>query len=343
MNGSVKREELLAELNSVRGGLTTKEIIEQSSCLVFRGGKVMTYNDEVACTNTCQLEVEGAVIAAPLLAILEKRKDETLTYEVADGRLKLKGKNGATTGVRMEAQIALPFDNVEMPDKDSWRKMAPDFEEAVSLVQECAGKDESRFSLTCIHIHPKWIESCDNWQVMRYRIATGLEQSILIRKDALKHILALGVTKFSETEAWMHFKNRSGLIISVRRHIRDDFPNLTKFLKVQGTKLVLPKGLAEATETAEIFSAENADNNRVIVKLKPGKLIIRGEGVTGYHFEPKKINYDGDPLTFRISPKMLTAIVQKHNECEITESVLKVNGGKFVYIASLVAAKEKDE
>lgn len=342
MSGTIKREDLLAQLNSVRGGLTSKEIIEQSSCFCFRNKKVLTYNDEVACTNNCQLDITGAVTAAPLLAILEKRDDDVLEYECSNSKLKLRGKKGVTS-IRMEAEIALPMENVEYPEKSAWKKLHPDFEDAVGLVQGCAGKDESCFSLTCVHLHPEWIESCDNFQIMRFMIETGLEQSILIKRDALKHIISLGVTKFAETESWMHFKNPGGLILSVRRHVRDDYPDLTSLLEVKGMRTVLPKTLIEATDRAEIFSAENVDNNQVQVKLKPGKLIVKGTGVTGSHYETKLLNYKGEPLTFKISPQVLTEIVKQHNECEISNDRLKVNGGKFIYIACLVVAEKEDK
>ena len=42
----VNRQLLLDALMSVTPGLTQKELIEQSSCVVFRNGQVYTFNDE---------------------------------------------------------------------------------------------------------------------------------------------------------------------------------------------------------------------------------------------------------------------------------------------------------
>ena len=156
------------------------------------------------------------------------------------------------------------------------------------------------------------MEACDNFQIMRYHIELGLEHAILIRRDALKQIMTHGITKFAETETWAHFKNPKGLILSVKRHVRNDYPDLTELLNIKGAKTVLPKGLAEATERCDVFSSENVDDNHVRVSLKPNKLSILGKGVTGSHFEPyrAKVNYKGPPLTFRIKPQLLSKIVK---------------------------------
>ena len=46
----IDRAKLLAALELVSPGLSPREILEQSSCVVFRGGRIATFNDEVACS-----------------------------------------------------------------------------------------------------------------------------------------------------------------------------------------------------------------------------------------------------------------------------------------------------
>jgi hypothetical protein len=66
----INREEFLRNLESVEPGLSPREILEQSSCFIFQKGWIKTFNDEVACKIKSPLKLEGAVQAAPLLAIL---------------------------------------------------------------------------------------------------------------------------------------------------------------------------------------------------------------------------------------------------------------------------------
>ena len=88
----INREELLQQLESVVPGLSVKEIIEQSKCFVFKDKKVMTYNDEVACTQDSCLDIEGAVEAMPLISLLRKLKEEEIDLHYVYGTTSGKGK-----------------------------------------------------------------------------------------------------------------------------------------------------------------------------------------------------------------------------------------------------------
>ena len=287
----IEREALLQQLESVQAGLSSREVMEQSSCFVFQNGTVQTYNDEIACKQDCVLEMTGAVQAEPLLGILRKMTEGTILISSTEEELVIEGK-GRKAGIRMEQEILLAVDG---------------------------------------------IEPSDNFQVSRYTLETSLEESTLVRRDSIKHIIELGMTQFCETESWIHFRNPANLVLSCRRYADEanDFPDLSPILDFKGEPTSLPTGLGEAVEKAEVFSSESTDENQILISLKAGKLRIRGEGNFGWFTEIKKLKYKGDGLSFRISPKLLSDLVERHNECEITSDRLKVEGGNFVYVTSL--------
>ena len=68
------REKLLKEVEAVLPGISQKELIEQSSCIIFKDGKIYTYNDEISCRYYTHLKINGAVSAMPLINILRKMK-----------------------------------------------------------------------------------------------------------------------------------------------------------------------------------------------------------------------------------------------------------------------------
>jgi len=332
----INREEFLEQLESILPGLSTREIIEQSSCFIFKDGTVMTYNDEIACTQKSCLPIEGAVQAMPLVSILRKLKEDTLEITSDGEELLIKGKR-KKAGIRMDTDILLPIDSVEKPKK--WKGLPDGFAEAVSIVQQCSGKDETKFSLTCVHLTPKWIEACDGYQAARYRLKMEMEKPTLVRKESIKHIVELSMIKFSETKNWIHFRNSTGLVLSCRRWV-EDFPKISKLLKVKGTPTKFPKGLIEAVEKAEIFSAENAEDNQVVVELRPNKLRITGRGASGYYQEIKDIRYKGQSLSFKVAAELFADFVRHHNSCEITSDRLKITTGKYSYVTVLEPGKD---
>ncbi len=335
----VSREDFLRQLEMASAGLSQKDIIEQSSCFVFRSdGEVITFNDEVACVGkTCVKKVEGAVAGHPLLAVLHKMQDKQIDVAIEDGELILKGKR-KRAGIRMEETVLLPVEGIEKPEK--WKKLPEDFTEAIGIVKGCASNDESNFRLTCIHIHPEWIEACDDFQICRYPIETGIKESTLVRQTALKNVVGLDMTEFSETESWIHFLNTTGTVLSCRRYL-EVYPDITEVINKRGIKTVLPGGLAEAVNIAEIFSAENADANWVKVELRSDRMKLEGRGPSGWYAEQQKVKYAGKPMSFTSIPKLLIEISKRVNECEISEGRLRVDCGKFIYLTCTGEVEDK--
>jgi hypothetical protein len=341
----VNRLEFLQQLESVSPGLSTRDILEQTSCFVFEDGMVKTFNDEVACFHPTALKTfKGSVIAAPLLAVLRKMDEEELdlsegTKEGGEGELVISGKRRGFA-VRMDSEISLPLNLVETPGKN-WSPLHPDFGEAIQRVQQCASNDLSTYKLTCVHITPKYMEATDNYHIIRYKIKSGVTEPTLIRRTSIKHLVHLGMGEFNMTETWAHFRNSNGLRLSCRRTV-EEYCDGTATLAQTGSPMTLPKGLAEAVEKAHVFSSENVDDDQILIDLRPGKLRIKSEGNSGRYWEIKKLKYDGPELSFRIAPAMLKDLCNQHNECEITSDILKVNGGKFVYVTTLGVVEQEE-
>jgi len=326
----VNRVELLRALELVTPALTTKEVIEQSSCFVFRDGKVMTFNDEVAFIGDVPLkEMKGAVQGGNLLALLRKMSEETLEVEVVNGGFTIKGKGRKAT-IRMEEEVLLPVESVETPEK--WKKLPKDFVEGCDIARHCVSTDESQFSLVCVHLHPDHIEACDNFQAIRYPVKTKMTKPILARGVSLQSLNGLNMTGFAETESWLHFRNGDGLVMSCRRYL-EDYPKLDGILDTSGQAMTLPGGLAEAVSRADIFSSDLGDENQVTVQLRSGKMRLEGKGPNGSYAEQVKIKYDGEPLKFSISPKLLLEVSRRSNECEVTEGRIKIETDKWTYVS----------
>ena len=327
------REDLLMRLDSVSAGLAVRDTVEQSYCFVFHDGRVITFNDEIACSVECDIGITGAVVAKPLLALLGRLSEDTIDISAAKdgGEIIIKGKR-RKAGVTMESEIALPVGVVEAPE--DWSEIDSSFGDAISMVQHCASSNANQFALTCVHMMSDFVESSDGIQCMRYAVNTGVSEECLVKRDSIKHVVGLGVTEVSETPTWIHFRNPGGLIISLRREF-GDYVSTQNIFDVDGTRITLPGGLSEAVEKAQIFAADSADDNIVFVSLKNNQMCLSGLGAFGWYKELKKVTWPGDPLHFSITPQLLVDITNKANECVIAPGRLRVDGGKFLYITCL--------
>lgn len=339
----ITREELLRQLESVTPGLSTREIIEQSRCFVFKNKKVATYNDEVACFQDCSLDIEGAIQSDRLLALLRKLPVTTVSIEIKDNLFQIRAKGHRKAELPIESEIALPIDSVTPPN--NWVSLPSDFIEGISLVQKCVGKDETQFHLTCVHLHPNHVEACDNFQAARFTTKTGLDKPILVRKDSLQHVIAMGMTHFGITKDWIHFKNANGLMLSCRLYV-EEYPDLSEIFDVKGIRTKLPKGLEQAVECASIFSNADADENHITIDLHPGEVKVIGQSISGRYSERQKIEYEKDPIVFTITPTLLLQILAEYNECVLSRKKKRLKAGigsKFTYVTMLGMTKQKKE
>lgn len=335
----VNRQELLQKLEIVAPGLARqKETVEQSSCFIFKRNSLITYNGDLMVRTKCPAGWEGAVGAEKLLTMLQKLAEDDLDITLGKGELLIKGM-GRKAGVRMEADITLPMEAVEKPG--AWQDLPEGWLDAIDICIQCTTKDDSQgFYKACIHVAPAYIEACDNYQMARYPLVTGVASSTLIKRESIKHVMKLSATHLAETEGWLHFAGAGSTVLSCRKSLAEakDFPTLDEVLKCRGTPATLPGGLPEAADKAAVFSADNAELDNVTIELRTGGLRITGKSAGGWYQEQKKIKYDGPPLVFQIAPKLLTEIAKRHNECEISPTRLRVDGGKWVYLTCLGAA-----
>lgn len=326
----VNRTKLLRQLEAVVPGLSKRDVLGKSGHFVFNNGKVLTYNDEVACVGKTDLDLEGVVPSKELLGLLRKLSEDEIELRIDGGELKVVGA-GRKAGIRMDAEIVLPLDVVEKPG--GWKKLPKDFWEAITTISKCASTDGSGSILNCIHLTPSYVEAADSFQLIRYKVVSGLE-NVLLKAVALRSIADMGLVGISETDNWVHFHAKAGLILSCRKY-EGRFPNLDLHIKVEGTKTSLPKGIGDSISKAVLFSGEEKCGESLLrIDLQPGKMRLSGQGPNGWYKEISKIDYDGEPVSFAIVPSLLLDISHRADGYIIGKGRIKVATESFEYVSS---------
>jgi hypothetical protein len=334
---TVNRETFLKKLLHCQPGLseTEKDELAQTTHIVFKSGWAISFNAEVSCRCPSGLEktLSAAVKARPLIDSLQKLTTRDITLTFANKRLVVDARHRKIM-VPLDRKIQLKFGIVERPV--AWQPLRDDFIEAIEMATQCTGKNEEMFYTVCVHLHPKGIEACDSFQVLRYKLRTGVRESVLVRGDAIKHLAEMSsMTQMCETETWIHFKNKRDFIFSVRRHFGYKYIDLSKAIGIEGSPAVLPRGLPDEIQIAEIFS-KSEDVNVVTVEIDNGQMKMVGQGVQGKFIGgPYKVKYKGPGVEFLVAPNLLSDIVKKYNRCIIARKAIKIEGDKWVYLCYL--------
>lgn len=335
----INRDALLACLQQAEPGLSKNERLEQSSCFVLRRGRVVTFNEDmcIRVPGPFPKDVTAAVQSRSFMGWLKKVPDPVLRMKFTDDHLHINGQ-GKGTKIRYTDRITLPVDSVEVPDKDDWNDLPPNFGEAIAIVSECTGKEKKKTALSCVHLTPGWVEAAEGFQATRYKIKLPFDRPFLAKPTALKHAVALDCNEIAVGGDWVHFRSPSGVVVSCRRHDQE-FMDLTESLRMDdGVTAELPEGLDGAVERGEVFSKEN-ETNYLVVAIEDGMLTVTAVGMTGKCWEDHNVKYAGDPIAFLIAPNMLAEVVKRSSKVKIGDGKLKVRGPNWCYVTSLTDPK----
>ena len=304
----IAREKLLAALAAVEPGLADRDIVDQSTCYVFSGKHVCTYNGEVVCRMPIPAGLHGAVPAAAFQKLLLKYTVPKLSIQCGKTRIQVASKTQGTATIVYDTEIKLPTKSIALPKQ--WHKVPPSFSGALMDALSCVSKDESKFVLTCVNVAPTHVEGCNNYQACRCQCKVPVRKSLLLRGSAAQDVAKAAMVAMGETKTGVHFKNADGLILSCRKY-DDDYHNLDPIVKLEGHRFALPSKLKGACDRAAVFAAEDGGQVTVKVAMANSKVTISGEGKSGTFTEQEPCKYKGSPVEFLVSPSVLKRIIDE--------------------------------
>lgn len=316
---TVNRKKLIQDLESVKKGLATKDLIEQSTSFIFKDGKVLTYNDEIFAMTETELDIVGAIEADPLLKLLHKVKDDELKIEQDDKELKIKGKR-FSSGIAVDTDIRIPIDEIELPSKLS--KLEDDFSNAAKLACLTASTSLHEPLLTCVHIYNNKIESCDNDRITICTLEQEFDFDILVPAKNLLEICKENLTKIYADDSWIHFKTDDDVFLSTRLY-NESYVDLEQFIpKDKGKVIKFPKDTQEIIDRADIFSKDITSQEKVLyVQINNKKFQIITHNNQGWFKERAKIDFDAE-LYFSLNTEFLKDVLKITNEISIVENSL---------------------
>ena len=332
----MNRPELIAALSAVAPGLASQEILEQSTCFVFKEGKVFTYNDEIAIQHELDLGFEGAVVGDKLISYLNKAASEDADLSVEGGELRVKcGRSRA--GFTLQAEINLPLEEIGKLDELDWWDLPEDFLSGLAFVRFSVSRDMSNPKITCAHVNGAYIESTDNYRMTRYELDEDFGfENLLVPGRVMPVLSKFKPISYATRQGWVYFENEAGSVLSCRMYA-EGYPKLDPLLEVEGTEVELPDNLNKLLERASIFADADLEKDLEIeLKLDKGKVTVSGKGAAGWFEETMKAKYKGESFSFKAHPGFMGECLTISNTVVVGENALKLSGDNFQHVVSLV-------
>jgi len=323
MAQEIKTMDLINELESLQKGLSPKETIEQSDCFVFMDdGTVMTYNDNIAATGKTTLDLEGAVEAQPLLRLLNNTKDETISVEIEDEELRIKGKR-FSTGIKLEKEIMLPTSDIEIPSPKSFEKTPSNFSKLAKLACLTASKSTNSGVLTCVHIEENRIESCDNDRItICYMDENYYFDEVLIPANNLTQIVKENIVGLKVDDPWVHFKTDEDFIYSTRIFPADYVDLQEHIPDEEGRQIEFPAETESIINRADVFGLDETSKSKFArIQIKKGKLTVTTRNQNGWFKESVKVK-SKENISFSINTDFLRDVLKMTDSITIVDHTL---------------------
>ena len=336
----IARGTLLAKLNEVQIGISSKENVAQSNCYVFHGDTLTTFNDSIMARAANPLPgIDTVVNATDLAGLLSKVPDEEVDISLKGDELRVKGK-GFKAGITAYAEVLLPVDAVPAPGK--WSRLGEGVATALQQAVVCCSKEDAQYLTTCVHVTEDMVEGCDNLRLLRVTVPTGFSGEVLLPAESVAALEGLELNKVSLGEGWCHFKTGSGTVVSLRSAAPPYLVGLDAVLEMEGPiGLVLPASLGEMIGRAEVFSSEGF-NAKVGVKLAEGMLTLTNRKEGGWFKENKGIAYTGKPLAFEVHPRFLVEVLSHTREVQVCPGKMKLAYDRCAFVVCLEATESTE-
>jgi len=340
----INKAELQAALEKVRPGLASKDVIEQATSFAFIGGRVITYNDEISisCPVKGLEEITGAIKAQALYEFLNKVKKEEIELEWEDNQVIIHaGRSKA--GLLFESEVKLPLDS-EIGNAEKWGKLPEGIIEGLKLCYPCCSRDMSRPVLTCVHVNKDIIEASDSYQIIQYKLGKKIPgKGFLIPATSVKELIKYDIAEMSLGESWVHFRTKDMTVIFSARVIGDTFPDVSKYLQVEGTEFNFPDILKEALEKASVFTKKSlsaGDIPVVTIVVKEGLLKLSAKNEFGWFEEKMKIKNKDVNFSFSISIELLISLFEKLQTNVISSDKIGFTGKEWLHVISIMPNEE---
>ncbi|MBU0777731.1 hypothetical protein KKF82_05695, partial [Patescibacteria group bacterium] len=131
--GKFDRQELLDILDKLKPGLSSRDIVEQTTHYLFMEDRIAAYNDKLCLVAECLIGFTGSVRAEEFYKLLAKSLVKEISLDLEEEQLKIKaGKTSFGLAYTEEGRIHEKVRSLEQ-DSLKWKPLSKELKEAMVL------------------------------------------------------------------------------------------------------------------------------------------------------------------------------------------------------------------
>ena len=345
METEIDREDLLAVLNLVRPGISTKENVEQSNHFIFNTTEVLAYNDYLLISYPFDIGIKCTVDASLFLKLVSKMTSQTVSLAMNEEGTAIdiwNDKTSANLPIVIDSEIYTYIRKASEGRADNeWHALPEDFSDGLYLCVTAASEDRLTGTLCCVRIEGEDIMAGTKEAISWYQMSEKVPEDFYAEAKLLQQLTSYGtIISYTLTQGWIHFKSETDVTFSVRRVIPMELLEFRKPFKnfPEGAPRVrLPDDLLSAVETVNLVheSSEEGDK-KILLTLNRDKIMCEAGTQKGTIFEEVLFDTPQDimaPIKILIRPSFLLEVLQKTAYLFPTENRVLFKQKAFQYVA----------
>ena len=201
----------------------------------------------------------------------------------------------------------------------------------------------SRPILTCVNVRGGKVEASDSFQIIQYQLKKKMPADFLIPASSVKELIKYDIQEVSVGENWVHFRTPEGTIFSCRT-VEGKFPNVEKFLGIEGEEFTFPEDMREALNRANVFAKKETDISTIpTVKViaKNGELILSARNEYGWFEEKLKTQHKDVKFSFSIGVEFLISLFDRLKTCRISDKKISFAGDSWTHVIAIMSEDEE--
>jgi hypothetical protein len=349
----MKVSDFLEHLNKTIDGSMSKAVVDNHKHFVFVGNNLITSNDDVVFVRKTNFEFSGVpdvgINATDLLKFMSKIKTKEVSIEFtkeemqasfAKDRMGIKWHNvkesffDKSINTLISAVDFDEFERIELPQ---------DFIGALRLANSCTANDRLNDATASVHFNENYVEATDNFQIARYQFDNFDFQSSFLIPSFIVSIIIKNEPKymvFLKDDSRIYFMDEEMQTIFGCRTFGNEFYPIDELLREAqgGVDLSFGEDVINAVSRAKVFSGHDENGIRQIVdiNISKDKLTIKTQKDEGWYEKTTELEYEGEPLRFRVDIDALENVLKRTCNFELYEKFLVFYDDNLEYVIQLM-------
>lgn len=315
------RQELLKALTATRPGLAKNEVVAQAAHFVFTGADIGTYNESLCVIYPFETDFVCSVKGEEFYKLLSGIKEEEVSVELKDDRLKIRSKStqaSLSTSIADQEKIEDVIESLKIKGtkKGFWSPLPKDFKDGVYLCMFSASKDLTQGPKSCLAVTNNHIYSTDNMRISSYEMKDEISEELLFPAKNAGEIINFEVIEYGKSKGWVHFRTESGAMINTKTvQVKEGYPydDIIPWLEEEVETFELPAELKNIIQNISVLAEGDLDIGKsVSVTIDDGLITCKAEqDHIGWVTKMIDVDYSGEPLEFNVTPVLFAQIMEK--------------------------------